>query len=107
MSKSNVYDYSDAYILALGDISIIGHNAATQKLFKNCVPSTNCITKIDGTTIGDAEDLDLVMVTYNLLEYSSNYSHTTGILWIYSKDEPNLSAIRYSRRWSKWSLNNK
>ena len=46
-----------------------------------------CISKIDGTTIDDAEDLDLVVVMYNLLEYSSNYSGKTGSLWFYSNDE--------------------
>ena len=46
-----------------------------------------CITKIDGTTIDDAEDLDLVILMYNVIEYSSNYSETTGSLWLYSKDE--------------------
>ena len=45
------------------------------------------ITKIDETTTDRAEDLDLVMPVYNLLEYSLNYSHTTGSLWFYSKDE--------------------
>ena len=44
------------------------------------------ITKIDGTTIDDAEDLDLAMLVYNLLEYNSNYSDTTGSLWFYSKN---------------------
>ena len=48
-----------------------------------------CITEIDGTTIDDAEDLDLVMQMYNLLEYSSKYSNMTGSLWFYSKDEAN------------------
>ena len=48
---------------------------------------TKCITKIDGTTIDDSEDLDSVMPMYNLIEYSSNYSETTGSLWFYSKDE--------------------
>ena len=43
--------------------------------------------KIDGTTIDDAEDLDLVMPMYNLIGYSSNYFETTGSLWSYSKDE--------------------
>ena len=42
----------------------------TQVTFKNFVPFTNCITKIDGTTIDDAETLDLVMAMYNLIEYS-------------------------------------
>ena len=46
-----------------------------------------CITKIGGTTLDDAEDLDLVMPMYNLLEYSSDYSNTTGSLWFYSENE--------------------
>ena len=45
------------------------------------------ITKIDEKATEDAEDLDLVMPMYNLIEYSSNYSETTGSLWLYSKDE--------------------
>ena len=69
-----------------GDITIIGHHV-TQVAFKNCAPFTECITKIDGTTIDEAEDLNLVTPTYNLLEYSSNYSDMTDRLWCYSKDE--------------------
>ena len=77
--------FQDAYILVRGVITIIGHTIA-QVPFKNCAPLTRCITKIDGTTINDAENLDLVMPMFNLLEYSSNYSETTGGLWIFSKD---------------------
>ena len=51
------------------------------------MPIIKFIAKTDGTTIDDAEDLDLVMQIYNLLEYSSNYSDTTGSLWFYSKDK--------------------
>ena len=61
----------------------------TQAAFKNCAPFTKCTTKIDGTTIDDAEDLCLVIPMYNLIEYSSNYSKTTGSLWFYSKNEGN------------------
>ena len=43
--------------------------------------------KTDGTTIDDAENLDLVMLMYNLLEYSLNDSDITGRLWFYSRDE--------------------
>ena len=82
--KSNC-DYNGAYILVKGDITVTGA-AVTQITFKNCAPFTKCITKID-ETIDDAEDLDLVMPMYNLIEYSSNYSETTGSLWFYSKDE--------------------
>ena len=76
---SNIYDYSNAYILVRGDITIIGHQV-TQVAFKNCTQFTKCITKIDGTTIDGAENLDLAIPMCNLIEYSSNYSETTGIL---------------------------
>ena len=56
-----------------------------QVSFKTCAPFAKCITKIDGTTIYDAEDLDLVIRMYNLIEY--NYSERTGSLWFYSKNE--------------------
>ena len=76
--KSNLCDYSDVYILVRGDITVIRHQV-TQVAFKSCAPFINCITKIDGTTIDDAEDLDLVMPMYNLIEeYSSSFSETLG-----------------------------
>ena len=84
--KSNLCDYNDAYILVTGDITVTAA-PQTQVAFKNCAPFTKCITKTDGTTIDDAENLDLVMPMYNLIEYSSDYSETTGSLWSYSKDE--------------------
>ena len=84
--KSNLCDYNHAYNLVKGDTTIIEYQA-TQLPFKNCAPFTKYITKIDGTTIEDAEGLDLVMPMYNLIEYSSNYSKTTGSSWFYSKDE--------------------
>ena len=82
--KSNICDYNDAYILVTGDITVVAATA-TQVAFKNCALFTKCITKIDGTTIDDAEDL--VMSMHNLIEHSSNDSETTGSLWFYSKDE--------------------
>ena len=51
-----------------------------QVAITNFAPFTKCITKIDGTTIDDAENLDLVMPMNNLIEYSSNYCETTGRL---------------------------
>ena len=83
--KSNLYDYNNAYILVGGDITIAGCNFATRVAFKNCAPFTKCITKIDETTIDDAENLDLFMPMHNLTEYSSNYSNTTGSLWFIQK----------------------
>ena len=52
--------------------------------------NANCITKIDEKIIDDAEDLYLVMRMYNLIEYSSRYSETTGSLWSYSKHEATI-----------------
>ena len=86
--KSNLCDYNDVYILVRGDITV-GASPQIQVIFKYCPPFTKCITKIDGTTIDDAENFDLVMPMYNLIEYSSDYSETTGSLWFYSKDEAN------------------
>ena len=48
----------------------------------------NCISKINGIKIDNAEDLDVVMPMYNLLKYSKNYRTTTGNLWNYYRDEP-------------------
>ena len=60
-------------------------------VFKNNAPFINCISKINGVKIDNAEDLDVVMPMYNLLEYSKNYRKTTGSLWNYYSDEPNSS----------------
>ena len=84
--KSILWGFNGAYILVRGDITIIGHQI-TQVAFKNCALFAKCITKIDGTTTDDAENLDLVMSMYNLIEYSLNYSKTTASLSFYSKDE--------------------
>ena len=57
--------------------------------FRNNAPFINCISKINGTLIDNAEDLDVAMPIYNLLEYSKNYTKTTGSLWNYYRDKPN------------------
>ena len=74
------------YILARGDITLT-EAPETQVSFEDCAPFIKCITKNDKTTIDDAEDLDLVMPMYNLIEYNSNCCKTTGSFWLYSKDE--------------------
>ena len=76
--KSNLCDYNDAYSLVIGDITVAAA-PTTQVVLKNCATFTKCTTKIEGTTIDDAENLDLVMPTYNVLEYSSNYSDINNI----------------------------
>ena len=85
MLRSDLCDFSDAYIAVKGDITLT--KAANRDFidvrnrflaFKNNTPITNCISKINNILIDDAEDLDIVMPMYNLLEYSKNYSKTTG-----------------------------
>ena len=79
-------------------------------VFENNAPFINCITKINGRKIDNAEDLDVVMPMYNLLEYSKNYKKTTGSLWNYYRDEPNSSvsannithSILNSKFYGKW-----
>ena len=82
--KSNLCDYNVAHILVKDNITITG-NIAAQVLCKYFAPFIKCMTKIDGTTIDNAEDF--VMLMYNLIKYSSNYFNTTGSLWFYSKNE--------------------
>ena len=88
--RSDLCDFSDAYIIVKGDIVTNPDNAKRNKAvaFKNNAPFINCMTKINGIKIDNAEDLDVVMPMYNLLEYSKNYRKTTGSLWNYYRDQP-------------------
>ena len=90
MLRSDLYDYSDVYIVVKGRISFTGINDANRRnkklTFKNNSPFRSCITKINNTFAGNAEGLDFVMPMYNLLEYSDNYSMTSGSLWNYYRD---------------------
>ena len=99
MLRSNLCDYADSYILVKGTITITGAGdaaAARQAderdkgvTFKNCAPFTKCISRINNTDIDNTHDIDIVMPMYNLIEYSDNYSKTSGSLWQYYKDDPN------------------
>ena len=118
MLRSDLCNFSDAYIVVEGTITVTkkmftandfdlpnntvanatatntaNDNAFGEKklVFKINAPFINCISKINGVKIDNAEDLDVVMPMYNLLEYSKNYRKTTGSLWNYYKDEPNSS----------------
>ena len=73
-------------------------------VFKNNALFINCISKINGVQIDNAEDLDVLMPMYNLLEYGKNYTKTTGSLWNYYRNEPNSgtnNGINYSIMGSK------
>ena len=98
MLKSSYCGYSDAYKLVKERITITGagDNVAGRqadernkgKVFKNCTPFTNCISEINNTEIDNAKDPNIIMPMYNLIEYSDNYSKTSGNLWQYYRDEP-------------------
>ena len=87
MLRSDLCNYSDAYVVVKGEITLEGDNDGNKQnknlTFKNNSPFINCISKINGIKIDNAEDLDVVMSMYNLLEYSKNYKKTTGSLWSY------------------------
>ena len=76
MLGSDLCNFSNAYIVVKGDITVTEpDNAKRNKsiAFKSNVPYINCISKINGVQIDNAEDLDVVMPMYNLPEYSKNY----------------------------------
>ena len=87
MLKSSLCDYSDAYILIIGKITITGagDDAAARQAderdksvaFKTCAPFINCISEMNNTQVDNAKDLDIGMPTYNLIEYSDNYVKTS------------------------------
>ena len=91
MLRSDLCGFSDTYIVVKVTITVANPNGAKRNkevTFKNNVPFINCILKINDVKIDNAEDLDVVMPMYNLLEYSKNYRKTTGSLWNYYRDEP-------------------
>ena len=84
--ESSLCNYSDAYISVTGDIRATP-NSATQVIFKNCAPFEKCRTEINETFIDKAEYINITMPMYNLIEYSDNYSDTSGSLWQFKRDE--------------------
>ena len=104
MLKSDLCNYTDACILDKGTITITGtgNDAAARQLderdegviFKNFASFTKCISRINGKNIDNAQDIDIAMPMYNLIEYSDNYWNISGSLWQYYRDDPNNSTTR-------------
>ena len=91
-----------------GNINVTGSDANTKVAFKNCAPFKNCRTEINGTFIDKAEQINITMPMYNLIEYSDNYSDSSENLWRFKRDEiegnndltvDNLSSFKY-----KWNI---
>ena len=92
MLRSYLCDYNDAYIVVKGTVTVSAQERDRDEMNRDFVLKNNalfisCISKINGVLIENAEDLGVAMPMYNLLEYSKNYSKTSGSLWNYYRDE--------------------
>ena len=92
MLRSDLCDYSDAYIVVKRIVTVSSderdrNEMNRQSILKNNAPLISCISKINGVLVENAEDLDIVMPMYNLLEYSKTYSKTSASFWNYYRDE--------------------
>ena len=85
--KSSLCDYLDSQILVTGDITSTGGNADSDVAYTNCASFTKCITHTNDEHIDTAENIDITMAMYNLIEYNDNYSYTSGSLWQFKRDE--------------------
>ena len=72
--KSNLCDYSDAYILVTADITATDGDDNIKVAYKNCAPFTKCVTHINDEHVDGADNLDIIMPMYNSIEFSHNYS---------------------------------
>ena len=86
--KSNLCDYAEAYILIDGTIRAAAANAATRLALKNCAPFTKCNLEINDEHVDTAENLDIVMPMYNLIENSDNYQDSSATIYQCKRDEP-------------------
>ena len=97
MLRSDLCHYSDAYVWVNGIITVPNPNNNVnfdrRLTLKNNAPFISCISKINSELVENAEDLDIVMPMYNLLEYSKNYEKTSGSLFNYYRDEPKEHTI--------------
>ena len=84
--KSSLCDYSSAYILVSRTITVAAqagdnaNNVNKEVVFINCVPYTDCISEINKTQIDNAKDINIAIPMCILIEYSNNYSKTSGSL---------------------------
>ena len=86
--KPNLCDYAEAYILVNGTIRGTGGNNNTRLALKNCAPFTKCKLEINDENVDTAENLDITMPMYNLIECSDNYQDSSATLYQYKRDEP-------------------
>ena len=78
-------------MLVTGDIAAVEGDENTPIAFKNCAPFRRCVTHINDKHAETAENLDIIMPMYNLLEYSDNYTGSSGNLWHFKRDKQNMN----------------
>ena len=95
MMRTNICDYSDAYIHIKGTIRVPNtgtaaapNNRNKNVIFKHYPPFINYISEINNTQVDDVHDIDVVISMYNLIQHSDTYSKTSGILLQCYRDEP-------------------
>ena len=93
--KSSLCDYSDAFILVTGYITV-GADDDTHVAFKNCASFSTCKTEINDVFIDEANHISIAMPMYNLIEYSDNYSDASGSLWQFKKDEISINNVDFT-----------
>ena len=86
--KPNLCDYAEAYFLVDGTIRATNAVNATRLALKICAPFIKCNLEINDEHVDTAENLDIVMPMYNLIEYSDNYQDSSATLYQYKRDEP-------------------
>ena len=91
MLRSDLHDYNDAYIVLRRRISATATDSK-KVIFKNNAPFRSCISKINNRFVDNAEDLNIIMPMYNLLEYRGSYSITCWSLQNYYRDGVNNAA---------------
>ena len=91
--KPELCDYGDAHILVTGNVQIIGPNNDTRFCFKGPSPFTRSVIHLNDTHIETAENLELIIKHYNLIEYSDNYQDTVGSLYQFKRDEQELTVV--------------
>ena len=84
--KSSLCDYSGAFNLVTGNITVAADDNA-DVAFKNCATFSTYTTKINDIFVDEANHIYIAMPMYNLIEYSDNYSDTSGSLWQFKRDE--------------------
>ena len=98
MLKPSLFDYSNTYMLVKGTIIAVGagdtntrvqaNRTNKQAILKNCAPFNDCITKTNKVQVDNAKYLDVVMLMYDIVEYSYNYSKTSRSLYQICRDIP-------------------